>query len=176
MIYSRLEKSFKVHLMHAICILLLMRFKKLLPFFSFVLLAGCTKIKEPQFRRIDNFHLKNFGLQQAVIAFNVTYYNPNNFGVTVKEAGADVYLDSVYLGKFIQDSTIGVTKNAEFSIPLSGAVSLQTVLNLNLQELAQREVLVKANGNVKVGKAGIFITKPFIYQGKHRLQDISFPR
>ena len=153
-----------------------MRFKKLLPFLFLVILSGCTKIKEPEFRRIENFHLKNFGLQQAEIAFNVTYYNPNNFAVTVKEAAADVYLDSVYLGKFVQDSVIGVRKNAEFSIPLSGSVSLQTVLNLNLQELAQREVLVKANGSVKVGKAGIFITKPFAYQGKHRLQDISFPK
>jgi LEA14-like dessication related protein len=162
--------------MHTICLQWTMRFKNLLPFLILALFAGCTKIKEPEFRRVDNFHLKNFGLQQAVIAFNVHYFNPNNFEVTVKEAAADVYLDSVYLGKFVQDSTIGVKKNAEFSIPLSGAVSLQTVLSLNLQELSQREVVLKANGNVKVGKAGIFITKDFNYLGKHRIQDISFPR
>ena len=136
---------------------------------------SCTKIQEPEFRRVDNFRLKSFGLQQAVVAFNVAYFNPNHFSLTVKEAEADVYLDSVYLGKFAQDSTIGVGKNAEFSIPLSGSVSLQTVLNLNFQDLAQKEVLIRANGNVKVGKAGIFITKPFSYQGKHKLQDISFP-
>lgn len=153
-----------------------MRLIKLLPLLILVLLSSCTKIAEPQFRRVGNFHLKNFGLQKAVIAFNVDYFNPNNFGVSVKEAAADVYLDSVYLGKFAQDSTIGVRKNAEFSIPLSGAVSLQTVLNLNLQELAQKEVSIRAEGNVKVGKAGIFITKPFSYEGKHRIQDISFPR
>jgi hypothetical protein len=29
---------------------------------------------------------------------------------------------------------------------------------------------------VKVGKAGIYITKPFTYQGKHRLQDLTFLR
>ena len=162
--------------MHTICIHSSMRLINLLPFFALTLMIGCTRIKEPEFRRIDNFHLKNLGLQQATIAFNVTYYNPNNFGVTVKEAAADVYLASVYLGKFAQDSVIGVGKNAQFAIPLSGSVSLQTVLNLNLQELVQREVLVKANGNVKVGKAGIFITKPFVYQGKHRIQDISFPQ
>jgi LEA14-like dessication related protein len=162
--------------MHAICISSIMSLKKLLPFFFLLILAGCSKIQEPQFRRVDNFHLKNFGLQQAVIAFNVTYYNPNNFGVTVKEAAADVYLDSIYLGKFVQDSTTGVRKKAEFSIPLSGSVSLQTILNLNLQELSQREVLLKANGSVKVGKAGIFITKPFTYQGKHKIEEISFPR
>ena len=153
-----------------------MAIRKLLPLLVLIALAGCTKIKEPQFRRIDNFRLKNFGLQDAVIAFNVSYYNPNNFGVTVKEAGADVYLDTIYLGKFVQDSTVSVKKNSEFSIPLSGSVSFQTILNLNIQELSQREVLLKANGNVKVGKAGIFITKPFNYQGKHKLEDISFPR
>lgn len=150
--------------------------KKLLPFLLVATLAGCTKMKEPQFRRIDGFRLKNLGLQNAVVAFNVTYYNPNNFGVTVKEAGADVYLDTIYLGKFVQDTTVSVTKNSEFSIPLSGSVSFQTVLNLNLQELSQRDVLLKANGNVKVGKAGIFISKPFNYQGRHRIDDISFPR
>ena len=153
-----------------------MAIRKLLPFLVLIALAGCTKIKEPQFQRIDNFRLKNFGLQDAVIALNVSYYNPNNFGVTVKEAGADVYLDTIYLGKFVQDSTVSVKKNSEFSIPLSGSVSFQTILNLNIQELSQREVLLKANGNVKVGKAGIFITKPFNYQGKHKLEDISFPR
>lgn len=150
-----------------------MRLTRLLPLLGLLVLAGCTKIKEPKFQRVENFHLKNFDLQEAVIAFNVDYFNPNSFGVTVKEAAADVYLDSVYLGKFVQDSTIGVAKNAGFSIPLSGSVSLQTVLNLNIQQLAQREVLIRANGNVKVGKAGIFISKPFSYRGKHRLQDIS---
>lgn len=153
-----------------------MRFKTLLPFLILALFTGCTKIKEPRFSRIDNFHLKNLGLQQAVIAFSVTCYNPNNFGVTVKEAAADVYIDSVYFGKFLQDSTIGVVKNSGFSIPLSGSVSLQTVLNFNMQKLAKREVVVRANGNVKIGKVGIFITKPFNYQGKHRIQDIGFLR
>lgn len=162
--------------MHTICSVVIMRFTKLLPFLIVIAMASCTKVKEPTFRRIDNFHLKNFGLQEAVIAFNVTYFNPNNFGLTVKEAAADVYLDTIYLGKFVQDSTIGVKKNAEFSIPLSGSVSLQTVLSMNLRDLSQREVLVKANGNVKVGKAGIFVTKSFNYQGKHRIEDISFPR
>ena len=151
-----------------------MKLTRLLPFLMIVFLAGCTRIQEPQFRKVGNFHLKNFGLQQAVIAFSVNYFNPNDFGVTVKEAAADVYLDSVYLGKFQQDSTVGVGKDAEFSIPLSGAVSLQTVLGLDLQDLSRRDVLLRANGSVRIGKAGIFITKPFTYQGKHRLNDITF--
>ncbi len=152
-----------------------MNYKRLLPFLLIILL-GCAKVKDPEFRRIGNFHLKNFGLQNAVIGFNVTYYNPNNFGVTVKETEADIYLDTLYLGKFVQDSSISVGKNAEFSIPLSGSVALQTVLQLNIQDLGQREVLLKADGSVKVGKAGIYITKPFHYLGKHRLGDFTFEK
>lgn len=129
-------------------------------------------VKNPEFRRIDNFRLKNMGLTQATIGLNTTYYNPNNFGVTVKEAWANLYMDSVYLGKFLQDSTVFVDRNAEFSIPLSGAITLQSALKLNFKNLRQRELLFRADGSVKVGKAGIFVTRPFQYEGKHRLEDI----
>lgn len=149
-----------------------MRKPILLSFFAAVLISGCAKIQDPQFRRIDHFRLKNFGLQDAVIGFNVTYFNPNDFGVNVKQAEADIYMDSVYLGKFMQDSTVEVGKDAEFSLPLSGTVSLQTALKLNLQNINQRPILLKADGNVKVGKAGIYLNKPFHYEGRHRLQDI----
>jgi LEA14-like dessication related protein len=151
-----------------------MRFTRLLPLLLVVLLTGCAKVKDPEFRRVENFRLKNFGLQNAVIGFNVTYYNPNNFGVTVKEAEADVYMDSVYLGKFVQDSSVQVVKNSEFSLPLSGTIELQTALKLDLRSLGERDILLKADGNVKVGKAGIFVNKAFHYQGKHRLDEIKF--
>src|SRR5215207_2588018 len=145
-----------------------------LSFLLVIVLAGCGKVKEPEFRRVGQFKVKSLGLLQTTIGFNVTYFNPNNFGVTVKETSADVYMDSVFLGKFIQDSTIGVQKNAEFSIPLSGSISLQTALQMNIQDVGQREILLKAEGSTKVGKAGIFINKPIKYVGKHRLEDISF--
>jgi len=133
---------------------------------------GCREIKEPEFKRIERFGIKNWNLQEATIGFRVVYYNPNNFGVTVKEADVDVYADSVYLGKFVQDSTIAVAKNSDFSIPFSGAVSFKTAMSLNLETLPQREVLLKADGTVKVGKAGIFITQPIHYEGRHRLDEI----
>jgi len=110
--------------------------------------------------------------QDATIGFQVTYYNPNNFGVTVKEAEADVYLDSVYLGKFIQSDAVNVQKAADFSIPFSGKISLKTALNMNLESLAKKDVLLKADGSAKIGKAGIYVTKPIRYQGMHRLDEI----
>lgn len=147
---------------------------KYLPLLLLFILSGCARIKSPEFRRIENFHLKNLELQQAVIGFDLTYFNPNNFGVTVKDAVADVYVDSVYLGKFVQDSSVDVYKTSNFSIPFSGNISLQTALNLKPGKLSQNKILITANGSVKLGKAGIYITKDIRYQGKHSIEEINF--
>lgn len=141
-----------------------------LPFLLLLVLAGCTKVKDPEFRRIEKFGLRKLGLQEATIGFHVTYFNPNNFGVTVKEAAADIYLDSVYLGKFTQEKTVEVRKNADFSIPFTGSISLQTALNLKMEDLTNRDVLLRADGTVKVGKAGVFVNKPIRYEGRHKLE------
>jgi LEA14-like dessication related protein len=132
-------------------------------------LAGCTNLKDPEFRSIDRFGLRKLDLQKATIGFSVTYYNPNSFGVTVKDAVADVYIDTLYLGKFTQDSSVEVRKVSVFSVPFTGSISLKTALNLKVEDLTNKEVLLKADGAVKVGKGGIFINKPIHYQGKHSL-------
>jgi LEA14-like dessication related protein len=155
---------------------LLMKWTRSAPIFGIILLAvfSCTNVKDPVFKHLDNFRVKNFGLQQTTIGFNVTYYNPNNFGVTVKEAEADIYLDTVYLGKFTQDQEVYVDKNADFSLPLSGGIPLQKALEINLKNIGSRDILLKADGSVKVGKAGLFINKEVHYQGKHRLDQLKF--
>lgn len=145
-----------------------------LPFFLLVIILGCGKVQAPEFRHVSGFKVRSLGLQQTIIGFKVTYFNPNNFGVTVKQTEADVYMDSVFLGKFSQDTSIAVSKNAEFSIPLSGKISLQTALNLNLQDLENRDILLRAEGTTRVGKGGIFINKPIHYEGRHRIDEIRF--
>jgi hypothetical protein len=140
--------------------------------FGLLGLAGCKKLKDPEFRRVENLGVKSLGLTSATIGFDVTYFNPNNFGVTVREAEADIYLDSTYLGKFVQDSSIDVARSAEFSIPFSGTISFRTALNLDLESLSTKNVLLKADGSAKVGKAGIYLNTPIHYQGWHRLNEI----
>jgi LEA14-like dessication related protein len=104
----------------------------------------------------------------------MTYFNPNNFTVAVKETGADVYLDSVYLGRFVQDSVVDVGKNSEFTVPLSGSITMTTFFKLDLKDIHKREVTVRADGSTRVGKAGLFITKKIAYSGRHRLSQLKF--
>ena len=137
-------------------------------------LGGCSKVLDPEFRRLEHFRLKNLGLVESSIGFNVTYLNPNNFTVTAKEAAIDLYLDSVFLGRFTQDSAVAVSKKSEFSIPFTGRISMQKALSMNFENIGNRDILVRAEGNVKVGKAGIFVNRPVKYEGRHRLDQIKF--
>lgn len=141
-----------------------MKWKFIASIAFFVALAGCTNIQQPEFRRIEKFRVKNIDLSQGTIGLNVTYYNPNTFGVTVKETEADLYINSVHVGKFTQDSTIGVNKTSEFSIPISGTVPLAELLQLK-GNLSNQEVSITADGTTKLGKLGVYVTKPFHYEG-----------
>lgn len=136
---------------------------------AFLGLSSCDKVEEPQFRRLEGFGVKKLSLKETVIGFRATYHNPNNFGVAVKEAAFDVYIDSVYLGKFSQSQEINVQKSSDFSIPMEGKISLEKALQFNLPSMIGKEVGVRANGIVKLGKAGVFITKNVAYQGRHKL-------
>lgn len=135
-------------------------------FITTLLLTSCAKIQEPQFRRVENFELKKMGLEETVIDFKARFFNPNGFGVAVRDATFNVYVNNIYLGKFNQTNEVNVEKNADFSIPLEGKLSMQEALNIDWQTVIGKEVLIKADGNVKVGKGGLFITKDFSYEGK----------
>lgn len=148
-----------------------MRFFILIFLLSF-LFSSCKKVQNPQFRKLENFGIRHFGVFESTIGFDVTFFNPNNFGVAVKEAGAEIYLDSVYIGRFVQDTTVQVGKNSDFSIPLSGKIPLSTALKINFKDITKREILLRADGTVKIGKAGIYVVKPFHYAGKHKLSDV----
>lgn len=141
------------------------------PFFLVVcaVFLSCEKVEEPQFKKLEGFGVKKLSLKETVIGFKATYFNPNSFGVAVKEAAFDVYIDSIFLGKFTQPQEIVVQKNAFFSIPMEGKISLEKALQFNIPNLIGKEVSVRADGIVRLGKAGVFITKNVDYRGRHKL-------
>jgi LEA14-like dessication related protein len=140
-------------------------FAALLP----LIFSSCTRIQDPEFRRVDDFGVRKLGFEETVVGFSATYYNPNKFGVTVKEAAIDVYVDTVYLGKFTQPAEVPVNGAAEFSIPLEGKIAVQKALRFDLPNLLGKTVKLRADGSVKVGKVGVFVTKPIHYEGRQTI-------
>lgn len=132
-------------------------------------LHSCAKVEEPVFRNVQNFKVKKLGLQEAQIGLNVVYFNPNKFGVQIKEAALDIYFDSTFIGRFTQPTSVGVERKADFSIPLEGSIPLSKVLQLKAGDIINKEVQVRAEGSVKVGKGGIFVDRDIKYNGRHKL-------
>lgn len=97
------------------------------------------------------------------------FYNPNSFPVNLKNVDCDVFLDSSYVGKFLLDTTMHIAGTSEFTLPASFDVEMKNVLKNSLSLLTNNEVLIGAKGTTRVGRAGIYITIPFNYNGKQKL-------
>lgn len=130
---------------------------------------SCSKVKQPVFRTISALKFKNIGSQKAEVVSEVIYYNPNNFGASVRKAVVDVYLDSIHMGQFTQAVEVEVEKKADFRIPLLGTIPVAKALQLKVGDVLNNEIRLNVNSTVEVGKGGIFVTRKVAYNGKHKL-------
>lgn len=97
------------------------------------------------------------------------FFNPNNYGVNLKNVDCDVYLDSNFVGKFLLDTSMHIPQSSEFILPATFDVDMKNVLRNSASLLLTNEVLIGARGTTRVGKGGIYVTIPFHYQGKQAL-------
>jgi LEA14-like dessication related protein len=101
---------------------------------------------------------------------DLVYFNPNNFGVNLKNVDCDIYLDNTYVGKFLLDTLMHIPKSAEFTLPASMDVDMRNIFKNTFNVLFSREVLIGAKGTTRVGKGGVYVTIPFNYQGRHKVE------
>ena len=136
---------------------------------SFVVFAGCKQPQSFVYRDLKNFKLSTFGMDQAKASMDLVFFNPNKYGVNLKNVNCEVYLDSLYIGKLALDTSLQIPGASEFTLPASMEVDPRKILNSGLNLLLNNEVTVGAKGTTKVGKAGVFVTIPFTYEGRHKI-------
>jgi len=49
-------------------------------------------------------------------------------------------------------------------------VDMRNIFKNTLSVLFSREVLIGAKGTTRIGKGGIFVTIPFNYEGRHKVE------
>lgn len=97
------------------------------------------------------------------------FFNPNKFGVDLKNVNCDVYLDSNYIGKFLLDTTMHISQVSEFTLPVSLDIDIKSLFLNSLNVLMSSEVLIGAKGTTRIGRGGVYVTIPFQYQEKQKL-------
>jgi LEA14-like dessication related protein len=137
-----------------------------------VIIGSCTKPKDLEFVDIQNIRMIKWGLSESVVGLDVRLYNPNKQQVKLKDVLAKVYANSTYLGDAITDSTITVTKKDTFAVPLMLKIQTATAISKVMETLKDTAVLIKVDGNVKMGKAGVFINYPIHYEQAQKMSDL----
>ncbi len=126
--------------------------------------------KEPEFVDARNFALRSLGLKTSTVYTDLYYFNPNGFGIQMKKADLDIYIDDQFVGHTLIDTLINIPRRDTFSIPVSMEVEMKKIFPNALAILLKEEVNLRIEGTAKLGKAGIFLNVPVKYQGKHSLR------
>lgn len=125
-------------------------------FTSVLLLTSCQSPKDLEFREFNNLALDKIGFSASALKVNLVYYNPNNFGMELNRTELDIYVDSTFLGHSSQLLQVPIPSRDIFTIPLRIDLDMKNLFKNGLVTMMKKEVLVRAVGNVKVGKAGIY--------------------
>lgn len=137
---------------------------------AIVLFAACQKPQGFDYRDVKNIKVDKLGFDKSAISLELVYFNPNHFGVDLKHVDCDIYIDNNYLGKYVLDTVMHIDKKSEFTLPSKMNVDMQQLFKNALNVLFSNEVLVTIKGNTRVGKGGIYITVPFNYEGRHKVE------
>jgi LEA14-like dessication related protein len=126
--------------------------------------------KEPEFIDARNFALQSVGLKKSTIYSDLYYFNPNGFGLQMKKADLDIYINNRFVGHALVDTMINIPKLDTFSIPVNLEVDMKSIFPNALSLLFNDEIDLKIDGTAKVGKSGLFMNIPVKYEGKQSIR------
>lgn len=131
-----------------------------------VAFLSCSSPKALEYQTYHNFNIENLGFNNSSISLDLEYYNPNNFGMQLKNTDLDIFVNGNLLGHSYTDSLIRIPRRDTFSIPVKFNVDMQNVFKNAWNTLIGKEVLIRLSGKVRVGKANVFMSLPVEYESK----------
>jgi LEA14-like dessication related protein len=131
---------------------------------------SCKKPQSFEYREMRDFKVDSIGFEHSNISMNLVYFNPNNFGVSLKKVDCDIYVEHNYVGHFNLDTLMHITKRSEFALPAKMRVNMKNLFKNALTTVFASDFLVEAKGTVKAGRGGIYITVPFNYSARQKMK------
>lgn len=145
-------------------------FKKMakyrIPLFLIMAILSCSSPKELEYRNFYNFSVQRLGFNNSTVSLDILYYNPNNFGMQLKNSNLDIFIDGNLLGHSTFDTLIRIPRRDTFTLPVKFDVNMQNIYKNAWNTLTGKELMVKLTGKIKVGKANVFINFPVNYETK----------
>lgn len=148
---------------------ILNRIKWAFPALLLTLIAGCKQPQIPEYQAFENFKISKFGLSESVVSADLKYYNPNDFALKLKHADLDLSVNDRHVGHSVLDTLVTIPSRDTFYLPLKMKVDMKQLFTNALSLLINNEIDVKVNGNIKLGKSGVYFNMPVNYSGKQTI-------
>lgn len=133
-----------------------------------LVIFSCKKPQGFDYRDVRNMRVEKLGFEKTALAMDLVYFNPNNFGVTLKNVDCDIFVNNNFLGHYKLDTIMKIEKRSEFSLPSKFQIEMKNIYKNALSVLLSKEIDLNVKGTSKVSKFGININVPFDYKGKHK--------
>jgi LEA14-like dessication related protein len=146
-----------------------MRKKHLAYLLILLVTISCKKPQGFDYRDVKNLRVQQIGFEKTLLNLDLVYFNPNNFGVTLKNVDCDILINNNFLGHFSLDTVMKIEKRSEFTLPSKIEVDMKNIYKNAFSVIFNKEVELNVKGSSKVSKIGITIKVPFDYKGKHKL-------
>lgn len=137
-----------------------------------VLLLSCSKPKPLVYRDIKNVRVHNMDFRQATIVLDLQFYNPNGYGLSLKNGDLDAYISDKYIGKATLDERTMIPARDTFVLPVSVTANLGSLLNnaISIITHAEQNLPVRLQGTVRAGKGGVFFPVKVNYSGMQKIR------
>jgi LEA14-like dessication related protein len=122
--------------------------------------GGCNNVKELDYIGIKSTELESLGLNNSAIRVNLEYYNPNKFGIDVKETNLSIYLNDKFVAIADQPEKTQIPKLSNFLFPLVDHFNPLKILGTAFKSLFSKTNKVSIQGTAKLGKGGVYIKVP----------------
>lgn len=132
-------------------------------------LPACQKLQEPVYIDVENLAFNAGGRSQTTLSADVRFYNPNKRNIDFRSGSLDIFVENKLLGHTELDSLIHISRLDTFQIPIRINLDLKQLVNNALTLAFKDSVQLRLEGKIKVGRSGVYITKPVKYETKEKL-------
>lgn len=129
-------------------------------------IVSCSAPKALEYKTYHNFSIQKLGFNSSAIKLDLEYYNPNNFGMQLRNSDLDIFIDGNLLGHSSFDTLITIPRKNTFILPVKFDVDMQNIFKNAWNTLTGKEVVVRLTGKLKIGKANVFMSLPVNYETK----------
>lgn len=139
---------------------------------ALLITGGCLagkKIQQPEFLGINNLGVGDLGLKQSRLTADLFFYNPNKYGMQLKKAELDYFVNEKKAGFTVLDTLIQIPANDTFKINVNLNIDMKNVFDNAMSIFQKNSIYLSMTGNVRVGRNGIFFTVPVKYAGEQKL-------